>query len=272
MHFATIVQYVYNLYEKLLSTSEVAYLLNEEKVSTKRGGQWTAKTVRDILRNPFYIGTYRYNMRESEGSRRLKNKEEWIIRKNNHPAIISEEQFERVNHILTENFKGSLDVQRANVHTHIFAKKIYCNNCGMLLTAGLDRARSDGYRPTRYTCTTNKTTRNTNSCNNFVSDINAAPFILNYVYNLIRLQDNSTSASAASKRSLTDISRMLLRGSPFIDVVGIDRAALHETYLMTVHGQKSATYATDQTNGENSSLALDKLKKTARNMNAHLVV
>ena len=74
-----VVQYVYNLYEQLRSTLKVAYRLNEERITTKRGGQWTAKTVRDILRNPFYIGTYRYNMRESGGSRRLKNKDEWIV-------------------------------------------------------------------------------------------------------------------------------------------------------------------------------------------------
>lgn len=73
-----IIQYIYNSYESLRSTLKVAYRLHEEKIATKRNGQWTAKTVRDILRNPFYIGTYRYNMRESGGSRRLKNKEEWV--------------------------------------------------------------------------------------------------------------------------------------------------------------------------------------------------
>src|SRR5690606_13165669 len=40
-----IVQHIYSLYEKTRSTLKVAYQLNEKAVKTKRGGQWTAKTV-----------------------------------------------------------------------------------------------------------------------------------------------------------------------------------------------------------------------------------
>ncbi|MEK5069776.1 recombinase family protein [Sporosarcina sp. FSL K6-1508] len=255
-----VVRYVYDLYEKLMSTGEVAFQLNEENVRTKRGGQWTPKTVRDILRNSFYIGTYSYNKRESDGSHRLRPESEWIVKPNNHPAVVSEEQFERVNKILTDNFKGIIGTQRENIHTHVFAKKLYCGVCGSLLTAGLDAARADGFQPSRYTCSTNKTTRNIHSCNSFVSDILVAPFILNYVSNLIRLQDSS-NPSAASKRSLTDISRMLLRGSAFIDVAGIDREALQETYLMSVDGYQKEAYSMPEGEETGGSLALEKAKK-----------
>lgn len=257
---ATVVRYVYDLYARLLSTSEVAYKLNEENVPTKRGGQWTAKTVRDILRNSFYIGTYTYNRRESEGGGRFKDESEWIVKKNNHPGIISEQQFNLVNQVLSDNFKGISGTQRENIHTHIFAKKIYCDVCGELLTAGLDAPRSDGFRPSRYTCSTNKTTRNIHSCNSFVSDILVAPFVLNYVANLIRLQDRSDSA-VATKRSLVDINRMLLRGSAFIDVISVDRDALQETYLMSIHGVPGEVYSLSAAEEDDSSLALEKLKK-----------
>ena len=37
----------------------VAQLLNEAGVRTRRGGAWSMVSVRGVLRNPVYIGTYR---------------------------------------------------------------------------------------------------------------------------------------------------------------------------------------------------------------------
>jgi len=230
-----IVQYIYNLYESLRSTLKVAYRLHEENIATKRNGQWTAKTVRDILRNPFYIGTYRYNMRESDGSRRLKNKDEWVIVENNHPGIIEKEQFERVNRLLSDNYRGLTDVQRADIHKHIFSKMLYCGKCNALLTAGLDSPRKDGFRPSRYTCVTSGGAKR---CSNYVSDIIFGPFIFNYVSNLIRLQERITPS-----HSIRDIERALLRGNAFIDVVGIDNESLKETYFALTNGLSGHEYS-----------------------------
>ncbi len=230
-----IVQYIFNLYESLRSTLKVAYRLHEENIATKRNGQWTAKTVRDILRNPFYIGTYRYNMRESDGSRRLKNKDEWVIVENNHPGIIEKEQFERVNRLLSDNYRGLTDVQRADIHKHIFSKMLYCGKCNALLTAGLDSPRKDGFRPSRYTCVTSGGAKR---CSNYVSDIIIGPFIFNYVSNLIRLQERITPIY-----SIRDIERALLRGNAFIDVVGIDNESLKETYFALTNGLSGHEYS-----------------------------
>lgn len=229
------VQHIYNLYESLRSTLKVAYRLQEDHISTKRNGQWTAKTVRDILRNPFYIGTYRYNMRESGGSRRLKNKEEWIVVEDNHPGIIDKEQYQRVNRLLSDNYRGLTDVQRADIHKHIFSKMLYCGKCNALLTSGLDVARKDGYRPSRYTCVTSGGAKR---CSNYVSDIIIGPFIFNYVSNLIRLQERITL-----KHSLRDMERALLRGNAFIDVIGIDNESLKETHFALTNSMSSKEYS-----------------------------
>lgn len=249
-----IVQYIYTLYETLRSTLKVAYRLHDENIATKRNGQWTAKTVRDILRNPFYIGTYRYNMRESGGSRRLKNKEEWIVVENNHPGIIEKEQYERVNKLLSDNYRGLTDVQRADIHKHIFSKMLYCGKCNALLTSGLDVARKDGYRPSRYTCVTSGGAKR---CSNYVSDIIIGPFIFNYVSNLIRLQERITP-----KHSLRDMERALLRGNPFIDVVGVDNESLKETYFAltaNMSGQEYSINPKDEVDMPN--LEMERLQK-----------
>ena len=136
-----IVQFIFDEYEKTRSALQVTRYLNNNHVKSKRGGMWSSKLVHDIIRNPFYIGTYRYNLRES-GRGPLKPESEWIIRENNHPAIIDKEQFDRCNRIMDEN-GTSRDVSeiRETVHTHVFAGKIICAVCGSGMIATKDRAR-----------------------------------------------------------------------------------------------------------------------------------
>jgi len=91
-------------------TTKVALRLNMEQIKTKRNGKWTAKTIGDVLKNPFYIGTYRYNYKTG-GSRRLKDKKEWVLVENNHPGIVRKKQFERVNKMLSDNYKAEAPIQ-----------------------------------------------------------------------------------------------------------------------------------------------------------------
>ncbi len=261
---ATTVKYIYNLYEKIASTGKVAFQLNAEQVKTKRGGKWVAKTINDILRNPFYIGTYRYNTKTSR-TRRWKSEDEWIVVEDNHPGIISKEQFEKVNAMLTANYKGVGEAQRANTNTHIFSKLLYCRKCGLLLSAGLDSPRKDGYRPSRYTCWSNQHIQNVDSCNSFVSDITLLPFALNYVSNFINLQNKITP-----RHSLRDIERILLRGSAFVDTIGIDREGLEQTYMAFGMGFEHSSFETTEEETK-SSLELESLKKEKQKYEKALV-
>ena len=251
---AQTVKYIYNLYEKLASTSKVAFQLNSEHVKTKRGGKWTAKTINDVLRNPFYIGTYRYNVKTS-GNRRWKNEDEWVVVEENHPSIISPEQYNKVNDMLTANYKGVGDFQRSNTNVHIFSKLLYCGKCGSSFNAGLDTARKDGYRPSRYTCYSNHHAQNIENCNNFVSDITLLPFILNYISNFINLQSKITQ-----KHTPRDIERILLRGSAFVDVLGVDKKGLEETYIAFAVGFQAGSFEAPEEEG-GTSLELENLIK-----------
>ena len=252
---APTVQYVYDLYEKVASTAKVAYQLNAEQVRTKRGGKWTAKTVNDILHNPFYIGTYRYNYKKSNG--RIKNENEWVVVEDNHPPIITKEQYNKVNDMLAANYKRVGIFQRSNINTHIFSKMLFCGKCNALLNAGLDSSRKDGYRPSRYTCysTLQYHSFKEDRCNNFISDITLLPFILNYISNLINLQSKITQ-----NHSLRDIERILLRGRAFVDVMGIDKKGLEDTYVAFAIGFQSENYETKEAE-DGLTLELENLKK-----------
>ena len=69
------IETIFKLYLQNESTSVVRNYLNANNIKTKRDGSWTTKTVTDIIRNPFYVGTYRYNYRESARGKK-KNEEE----------------------------------------------------------------------------------------------------------------------------------------------------------------------------------------------------
>lgn len=66
------------------SLRQIANDLTKDNISTKRGGKWQANTIKTIIENPFYTGTYI----EDETSY-----------KNCHDAIISEYIFNKVNFI-----------------------------------------------------------------------------------------------------------------------------------------------------------------------------
>ena len=56
---------IYQLYTtKNMGLRRITQHLNEKSIPTRRGGNWNMSTIRDILRNPTYIGTYtRFGLR-----------------------------------------------------------------------------------------------------------------------------------------------------------------------------------------------------------------
>lgn len=230
---AKIVQYIFDLYEKKRSTTKVAKQLNQENVKTKRDGTWTPRTVGAILTNPFYIGTYRYNTK-TQKTRRWKDKSEWIVIEDHHPAIISKEQFEKVAKILKDNYRGDYNRQRESKNVHILSSIIKCFKCGSNMNAGNDRARKNGFTPSRYTC---YQIHKTYTCNNYASDLTVLPFIINYIGNYMTLQDRITK-----KHSYRDMESILLRGKYFTDIEHINKDDIKCTYKLLVNNLPVINY------------------------------
>lgn len=55
---AELVTKIFERYIEERSMSEVAQYLNDQKIRTQEGGEWTPRAVGDILRNKIYTGTY----------------------------------------------------------------------------------------------------------------------------------------------------------------------------------------------------------------------
>lgn len=110
---SVVVRYIYRLYlQEGLGIRRIAGQLNEESVATRRGGQWSMVSVRDLLRNRSYLGTYTRFGVKVPGS---------------HPPLVSPEDFRRVQ----ERFqlRGGPRRERTVV-PFLLSGLVYCGRCG----------------------------------------------------------------------------------------------------------------------------------------------
>jgi len=109
---AAVVRYIFRLYLRDgLGIRLIARRLNEEGVRTHRDGLWSMVTVRDILRNRSYLGTYsRFGVRVPAS----------------HPALISSDDFRRVQERLSSRRQ-----EKAKRRTSLFLLSglVYCGYC-----------------------------------------------------------------------------------------------------------------------------------------------
>ncbi len=126
---AWVVKKIYSLALEGLSTRKIATILNEEKIDmpnvrkkeltnmdygymitksdNRKKPTWSNGAIIDILRNENYTGTYVFNTQDRSiangGKTTYRPKEEWQRVYNNHEAIISKEDFDKVQEIKEKN-------------------------------------------------------------------------------------------------------------------------------------------------------------------------
>lgn len=223
---SSVVKLMYELYDQHHSLLAVSKELNARGYRSRNGTEWSPVTVGNILRNPFYIGTMRYNYRdESRATFTTKPEEDWIMFNGHHPQIVTHDQWNRVVSTMKSQRRGQpghgKSYNRGNVH--IFAGLITCGYCGSLMRATQDKPRKDGFRPSIYNCSRKRVS---NDCpNKYISDLTVGPFVLNYIANIIRARK-----SFGVSTSIETLQKKLLRGDVFKDVIGINRTGLEELY------------------------------------------
>lgn len=202
---AELTRHIFDIYEEYQSAQTVAKWLEENGKNTKRGGIWGSKGVIDILRNPIYIGVYRWNYRQSARGA-LKPEDEVITVENALPAIISREQWERVQKLLDANYKGRRDKQRQGKYIHILSGLIRCGFCGKTyLASKQSKAHKNKYFPSYYRCGTY--VRNMQCRNKSISGLYIEPFILEYLCAYIRAARSAGTPKAIQKELLSLLAR-----------------------------------------------------------------
>lgn len=151
----SIVQRIFSLYQEgTLGMQAIANLLNKEKFATpgqtqgRRNGNefWCQSTIEYILTNPVYVGDLVAQREQAAtlGStkRKKKDTDEQVILKNNHPPLISREQFQVVQDLIKRRSHN-----KVSGLPNLFTYLMFCADCG----SGMHCVKRP-YGKTHYMC------------------------------------------------------------------------------------------------------------------------
>ncbi|MDN4081402.1 recombinase family protein [Paenibacillus polymyxa] len=150
---AIIVRYIFERYAAGHGLKTIANDLNHRGHKTQNGKPFSTTAIRDLLDNPMFVGKIRYNRYENWAERRRKGKSsELILAEGHHPAIISEELWEKVQ--LLRQKKSTMPKKRFEGE-YLLTGLIRCPECDAAMTASRTVNRSkNGEKITRmyYSC------------------------------------------------------------------------------------------------------------------------
>jgi len=121
---AAIVTLIYRLYlQENMGVRLITRYLNEQGITTRKGGRWSIVGIRDILRNRVYLGTYsRFGIRVPAS----------------HPSIISSHIFNKAQERLSATPKQGGYVRRS---PFLLSGLVYCGYCGNRMI-GVNRSQT----------------------------------------------------------------------------------------------------------------------------------
>lgn len=149
---AEYVRLMFDLAEQGNGYRMIAKILNEKGVTTKQGKMWDQVSVKRLLNNETLAGTMIYNKRKSKNNKTvLRDPSEWLVKENNHPAIIPLERFERVKAIMRSRSYAN---KHADSETYLFTGLLKCKHCGRNMKGSTSRHKTkyNEYTYYRYVC------------------------------------------------------------------------------------------------------------------------
>lgn len=225
---------MYQMYLDGGSSVSIRDYNNSHNIPTKRGGEWTSKTVADFLRNPINKGDYRYNYRESARGRK-KSDDEVIYIKDVFPPLVDPEIWNEVNRRMDANHtrKNTSSMHPIRKNCNVFAGLIVCGKCGSnYQVTSKDRRRGNGFRPSSYACTGKYQRKHCDNLN--VSDVKIGPFMINYIAAMV-----DASKSRRFIKDTESLEQVILSHIDFASVAGISESSLQDT-LDLLYGRPRA--------------------------------
>ena len=131
---AEMVRRIFHAYVSGQSSVEIARGLIVDEIPSLLGGAWTAKRVREILRNEKYTGNallQKTYVSDYLTKRKIVNhgKLPQYFVTQTHEAIIDQDTFDKVQRMLTDSSKRNQPAKPVNAR-YAFTGKIVCGNCG----------------------------------------------------------------------------------------------------------------------------------------------
>jgi DNA invertase Pin-like site-specific DNA recombinase len=132
---AEIVKWIFKEMLSGTGTTQIADILNEMGISTQRGGKWSQATIGGIIKNERYTGDALFQKTYTDASfNRHKNfgEKNMYFVENHHEAIISHNDFDKVNAIMNQRRKekGIINNSDKYLKRYTFSGKIKCAECG----------------------------------------------------------------------------------------------------------------------------------------------
>ena len=139
---ATIVQRIYKDFCEGQRPSQIVASLNQEGIPSPRGKKWSPVTItghhgrgNGILQNPIYKGAMLWNRHNFDrhprtGVRHVRqnSKDEWIVHHNEGLRIITDDQWERAQQIISER-RGGKTATKKQTYPDI-GINVHCASCG----------------------------------------------------------------------------------------------------------------------------------------------
>ncbi|ETK29925.1 putative DNA recombinase CisA [Paenibacillus larvae subsp. larvae DSM 25719] len=149
---ADFVRLMFDLAEQGNGHRMIAKELNDRGSVTKKGKMWDQTNVRRLIQNESLAGIMIYNKRQTKnGKITMRPKSDWIIKENNHPAIISPERFQAVQEIMQSRSRAR---KHADSETYLLTGLVVCKHCGKGMKGATSRHKTKygDYTYYRYIC------------------------------------------------------------------------------------------------------------------------
>lgn len=130
------IKMIFDMYIQGKTGSQIADFLNDKKIKNpsrymkmkNASKKWSPETINTILSNPFYCGntvTNKYITNYMKKTCKInKDRKSWIIKENTHEAIISKEQYNRVQEIKDNKHK-----EKGTTYQFLLKDLLYCGHC-----------------------------------------------------------------------------------------------------------------------------------------------
>lgn len=163
------VKLIFGMVLQHASYNDIVDRLNELGYKSKNGNYFRKTSIYDILRNPKYYGLYFYRRTKpkdyytkSRNNHDYNNNEDMIIIPDGVPAIISKEDFEKVQQILDERRRHKAIIRQEQ---YLLSGKIVCGICGAAYSGNRKKTANPDKPYITYRCN-NRPYRTGKTCNN----------------------------------------------------------------------------------------------------------
>ena len=132
---ANIVKSIFDWYvNESVGSQIISGRLNSMGLRTNKNNKWTCQAVASLIKNPLYTGkiawgkTLNYRTCKKKNANKKQSENKWIVSEGKHPALISDEMYEKAKTIMQRNIKSP--VKPSISLNNALAGIVVCGVCG----------------------------------------------------------------------------------------------------------------------------------------------